>query len=229
MLFYAPDISPANPVLPPDEVRHAVKVLRLQRGDGVEILDGRGTVYAARIAHNDGTVEITGQKFSPKPVASVHIAIAPTKNIDRMEWFLEKVVEIGVSKVTMLVTNKSERRSINHERLEKVIVSAMKQSRQSWLPEFGELRSFRDFIKSIPQGSQNFIAHVDQLNPLHLKDAATRGRDVLVLIGPEGDFSDDELAAALSQGFQKVSLGQSRLRTETAGIVACHILNLINS
>jgi 16S rRNA (uracil1498-N3)-methyltransferase len=157
----------------------------------------------------------------------LHIAIAPTKNIDRFEWFLEKATEIGIDEITPLLTSHSERKTINAERLEKILVSAMKQSLKAYLPQLHELTTFKELI--INNKTENkFIAYCDEIQKIHLKDLATKGNNTLILIGPEGDFSPEEIKLAIENGFKVVSLGESRLRTETAGIVACHIVNLAN-
>jgi 16S rRNA (uracil1498-N3)-methyltransferase len=157
----------------------------------------------------------------------VHIAIAPTKNIERMEWFLEKATEIGVTRVTPLLCRYSERKEIKHDRLEKVMVSAMKQSLKAYLPKLDELTKFNELINQ-PFSGQKFIAHCDDQHRDLLRNLVEPNRDYLILIGPEGDFSSEEIEMAMQAGFLPVSLGNSRLRTETAGVVACHTFNLLN-
>ncbi len=166
-------------------------------------------------------------KAQPPKTFQVHIAIAPTKNTDRIEWFVEKAVELGVDRISFILCSNSERKSLKSDRLERLAISAMKQSWQAWLPQLTPMLPFKDVLASA--ATQKFIAFVDIQNPIHLKAAARPGGEALVLIGPEGDFSQAELQNALDHGFQKVSLGSNRLRTETAGLAACHILNLINS
>ena len=158
----------------------------------------------------------------------IHIAISPTKNADRIEWFVEKAVELGIDEITLLECDHTERQHLKIDRLEKMAISAMKQSLKAKLPVIHPLTSFRNIVHTA--GSvEKYIAHVDNENPNQLKNLIAAGSSYLVLIGPEGDFSDEELTLAENQGFKKISLGPSRLRTETAGLAACHILNLANT
>ncbi|MEN8116270.1 MAG: RsmE family RNA methyltransferase, partial [Bacteroidota bacterium] len=156
-----------------------------------------------------------------------HIVIAPTKNIDRFEWFLEKCTEIGIDEITPILSEHSERKVIKPGRLEKIVVSAMKQSVKAYLPKLNELTSFNDLVKT-SDAPAKFIAHCNGGEKPHLKNNIEPGKNVLILIGPEGDFSPAEVELAKENGFKEISLGTSRLRTETAGVVACHIVNLIN-
>lgn len=225
-LFYQPDLSTLQ--LPDDEAHHAMKVLRLQAGDEIEITDGMGLWALAKIkviTKTTCTFEILQKKFIGPRKFSIHLAIAPTKNIDRIEWMLEKCIELGIEKITLLSTQHSERRKVNLERLTKITTAAMKQSQQVWLPLLDET-NFAELLQT--EASQKFIAHVDSANPELLQKVAVPLGHYLILIGPEGDFSNDEVNQAMSYGFKKVSLGPTRLRTETAGLAACHILNLIN-
>jgi 16S rRNA (uracil1498-N3)-methyltransferase len=227
-LFYEPEITDH---LSPDESRHAVKVLRLVQGDPIEITNGKGKICEATLTASDSkkcSFKITASSQIPRRDFSIHLAIAPTKNMDRMEWLVEKCVEMGIEKISFLHCKTSERKVISLERIGKIVVSAMKQSRQFWLPEINPMEPFPKFIETVHAG-QKFIAHVDHGNPHHLQSIAKSKGEYLILIGPEGDFSVDEIHAALKDGFQKVSLGPNRLRTETAGLSACHILNLINA
>ncbi|SKC83094.1 16S rRNA (uracil(1498)-N(3))-methyltransferase [Ohtaekwangia koreensis] len=228
-LFYQPLLPEGILYLDADESRHCIKVLRHNTGDVIHITDGKGFFYDAVITKaDDRQCTFRIQEKSAKPVRdyTIHIAISPTKNADRIEWFVEKAVELGVDIVSIINCENTERTYLKKERLEKVAVSAMKQSLKATLPRIEGLLEFDAIVKS--EASQKFIAFVDQQNPDHLKNIALPGKDYLVLIGPEGDFSAEELSAAIANGFQKVSLGQSRLRTETAGLAACHILNLAN-
>jgi 16S rRNA (uracil1498-N3)-methyltransferase len=230
-LFYQPLIPQGIHYLDEEESKHCIKVLRRRQGDSLHITDGKGAFYDALITEADSrrcafTIQHT-QREAGRPF-SIHIAISPTKNADRIEWFVEKAVEIGVDRITLLECQHSERSYLKTERLKKVAVSAMKQSVKATLPEVVGIITFNDLVLQAGE-QQKFIAHVDATNPLHLKQAATPSASYLVLIGPEGDFSTAELAAAASQGFSKVSLGHSRLRTETAGMAACHILSLVNT
>jgi 16S rRNA (uracil1498-N3)-methyltransferase len=229
-LFYCPTLSGATCTLPEAESAHAVRVLRCRVGDAVHITDGKGAYCTGIIADDNPkacTITITDYELRIKfPPANVHIAIAPTKSIDRFEWFLEKATEIGVSVITPLFTVHSERTRLKTERLEKVIVAAMKQSLKSWLPVLNEPVEFGKFINSTFPG-QKFIATCDEVLLENLSLLYQKGSDAVILIGPEGDFSKEEISASLDKGFLPVSFGKSRLRTETAGIVACQILNLM--
>ena len=214
-----------------EESMHARKVLRLKSGTVIQLTDGLGKIYEARLTNTDGRnceFSILKSEQVPSRNYKIHIAIAPTKNADRIEWFVEKAVELGIDKISFLQCKNSERKSINLERVEKKAISAMKQSGQAYLPEIVEIRSFKQFISESNEAGK-FIGFVDEQNPLLLKNLAKPSTSCLVLIGPEGDFSPEEMQTALQKGFVKVSLGANRLRTETAGIAACHILNLVNS
>ena len=229
-LFYQPLIPQGISYLDADESRHCVKVLRHTVGDTLRITDGQGFFYDAIITKADDrqcTFRIAETIAQPPRNFTIHIAISPTKNADRIEWFVEKAVELGVDKISIVECENTERTYLKKERLEKVAISAMKQSLKAILPRIEGLLPFQDILTD--NATQKFIAYVDQQNPDHLKNMAAAGKDYVVLIGPEGDFSPDELNVALQNGFKKVSLGPSRLRTETAGLAACHILNLINN
>lgn len=228
-LFYQPDLPKGILYLDEDESHHAVKVFRLTEGDSIEVTDGVGALYTCRITKAEARkcqFEITNKIVQPLKSHFIHIAIAPTKNNDRIEWFIEKAVEIGVDQISFLLCQKSERKNINLERFQRQAISAMKQSHQSVLPILSPLEKFSHFANQ--KADQKFIAHVDLKNPDHLKDKALKGKKYLVLIGPEGDFSKEELLQAEQNGFNKISLGPNRLRTETAGLAACHILSLLN-
>jgi len=231
-LFYCPDIE-TKQTLSEEESAHCVRVLRYTAGDEILITDGIGTTYNARITnphpkHCDFEI-IRSEKQEPHHHFHLHVAIAPTKNIERLEWAIEKCVEIGVDEITPLLCRFSERKQLRTDRLEKIILSAAKQSLTPYLPVLHDLTPYDDFIKSQSQHpGQKFIAHCYKEDKRLFKDEIERGRDVLVLIGPEGDFSEQEVADALSSGFIPVSLGSSRLRTETAGVVACHTAVLLN-
>ena len=207
-----------------------MRVLRKRVGDTIRITDGQGQFYDAQISGDDARAcafQITTQQTVPARPYRIHIAISPTKNADRLEWFVEKAVEFGIDTITLLECHHTERTYHKTERLQKVAVSAMKQSMQAWLPQIQGLTPFGQVVTA--PADQKLIAYVDASNPLHLKHAATPGKSYLVLIGPEGDFTPDELNTALSMNFHKVSLGATRLRTETAGLAACHTLHLINT
>lgn len=230
-LFYVPNISGTEVILDETESKHAIRVLRLQYGNQVEIIDGAGGFYKAQIT--DANPKkcrlqiVESQKEYGKKDFHLHIAMAPTKNTDRFEWFLEKATEIGINEITPLLTAHSERKVVNPERLEKILVSAMKQSLKAYLPGLNEMTAFKELVVS-NKTKNKYIAYCDNIQKTHLKNIVTGGEDSLVLIGPEGDFSPDEVELAIKNGFTVVSLGSSRLRTETAGIVACNIVNLAN-
>jgi 16S rRNA (uracil1498-N3)-methyltransferase len=228
-LFYQPAIAQGVLYLDPDESRHAVKVLRMQMGDTVELTDGYGFLYRAFISDADQkkcSFTIVEKKEIPARAFGISIAIAPTKNMDRTEWFVEKAVEIGVEKIHLLACKNSERKTLNLERLTKIAVSAMKQSGQARLPYITDLIPFSEMIAH--EASQKFICYVDVTNPDQLKLLARPNQSYLVLIGPEGDFNKEEIQLAVEHGFKKVSLGPNRLRTETAALTACQILNFVN-
>jgi 16S rRNA (uracil1498-N3)-methyltransferase len=230
-LFYQPLIPDNVHHLDSTESKHATRVLRLKAGDAIDITDGLGTRYRARITNADVqqcSFTIEEQVREPARNFFIHVAIAPTKNPDRIEWFVEKAVEFGIDAITLITCEHSERSRINTERLHKIAVSAMKQSLKLTLPVISGPLPVTEVIHRQKEPSK-FIAHVDALNPDHLQHIAASGSRYLVLIGPEGDFSSNELAAAADKHFSKVSLGNSRLRTETAGLAACHILNLVNT
>lgn len=233
-LFYTPDIEADQKLYTLNEVesKHCIRVLRKKIEDTIQLIDGNGGWYVAKIVDPNQkhcTVQIISadHELGKKPM-NIHIGIAPTKNIDRTEWFLEKSTELYIGEVTPLLCDHSERKVIKHERLNKVITSAMKQSLKAYHPILHELTPIQKFIEQTFDG-QKFIAHCEEDGEkIHLKDAITKGENVLILIGPEGDFSPKEIKLALDNGFKPISLGESRLRTETAGVAACHIANLMN-
>jgi 16S rRNA (uracil1498-N3)-methyltransferase len=227
-LFYCPDISTAC-ILPEDESQHAVKVLRLQASDNIIVIDGKGGYYEAEITlphHKRCEFRIVKatQHFGKRNYR-LHIAIAPTKNIERIEWFIEKATEIGIDEITPLLCRFSERKNIKDERLEKIIVSAAKQSKKAYFPKLNPLAPFDQFLKNA-KAENRYIAHCYELDKKQLSTELKGQKDVLILIGPEGDFSKEEVDAAMAAGFIPVTLGDSRLRTETAGMVACTTVQL---
>jgi 16S rRNA (uracil1498-N3)-methyltransferase len=230
-IFYQPAIADGVLTLDPDEARHCVRVLRKKAGDVISITDGKGFFYQARLTQVDARAckfEILETQQIESKNYTIHIAISPTKNADRIEWFVEKCVELGIDDITLLDCEHTERTFIKTDRLLKVAISAMKQSLKATLPNIHALQPFNSLVHNC-NVQEKFIAYVDFSNPIHLKDLAKPNQSYLLLIGPEGDFSNDELMLAQEKGFKKVSLGTSRLRTETAGIAGCHILNLVNS
>jgi 16S rRNA (uracil1498-N3)-methyltransferase len=226
-LFYAPDIASSD-ILPEEEAVHALRVLRISTGSEIMLTDGKGRLYKAVVnGNNPKRCEITVTErtdiLEDRPYY-LHIAIAPTKNIDRIEWFCEKATEIGIDEITLLDCRFSERRHINTSRLKKVMVSAMKQSLKAKLPLLNEMTAFKEIINRPTEGGR-LIAHCYEGVKTHIKDALenTISADLhtFVMIGPEGDFSTEEVQLALEHGFTPVSLGTSRLRTETAALYAC--------
>lgn len=229
-IFYTPDIETSHE-LPEEEAAHALRVLRLQPGDEVMLTDGKGNFHRARIslaAHKRCLVDLLETLPQP-PLWSghLHIALAPTKNMDRTEWFAEKATEIGIDELTFLNCRYSERKVLKTERIAKILISAVKQSLKARVPRLNEMTDFQTFVRQPFQG-QKFIAHCHEGGKTPLKDIVRKGEEAVVLIGPEGDFSEEEVRLAEEAGFIPVSLGPSRLRTETAALVACHILNLQN-
>ena len=230
-LFYQPRIPEGILFLDVEESRHCVKVLRKKAGEEIALTDGRGSFYDAVITKADPGqcfFEIRSKDAAPKKSYFIHVAISPTKNAERIEWFVEKATELGVDKISLIDCKNTERSFIKTDRMVKVAISAMKQSVKATLPAIADrLLQFTEVVENC-QESEKCIAFVDASNPLHLKDAVDTNTSYCVLIGPEGDFSPEELKTATEHGFLKVSLGHSRLRTETAGMAACHVLNLIH-
>ena len=229
-LFYTPDIA-TTLELPQDEAAHALRVLRLTEGDEVMLTDGKGSFYRAQIDLISGKrcyVRIV-ETTTPEPLwhGHLHLAMAPTKNMDRIEWFAEKATEIGVDAVTFLNCRFSERKVVKNDRVERIVVSAMKQSLKYRKPQLGEMLPFKEFVKAERTGAK-FIAHCHEDEKVLLKDVLLPGEDATVLIGPEGDFSPEEVQMAIEAGYRPVSLGSSRLRTETAALVACHTFIMKN-
>ncbi len=224
--FYVPGAAQATE-LPPEEARHAVSVLRLKAGDEIFLMDGMGTFYQANVTLEStkhcmyDIVKVLPQQKTWK--GHVHLAIAPTKMMDRMEWMIEKMTEVGFDEITFLDCRYSERKQLRIGRLEKIVIAAMKQSRKAWKPVVHPIMPFQDFVNQQREGGL-YIAHCyteivrkDFLNEIQ---QANGQQDVTILVGPEGDFSIDEVNQALEKGFSSVSLGQNRLRTETAGLVS---------
>ena len=234
-LFYCPYILNQQ-ILPEEESQHCVQVLRMQAGEQIMLTDGRGTIYEAEITnpnrkHCAFRIVRTEQ---PEPLheGRIHIAIAPTKHMDRLEWMVEKCVEIGVDEITPVLCRYSERKTLNIDRLQKILISAAKQSLKATFPNLHPLTPISELISKATE-QDKLIAHcIDSYAPSEtkhlLRDCITRSHSVVVLIGPEGDFSSQELSLALQHHWQPVSLGRARLRTETAALVACHTAVLLN-
>ena len=232
-MFYCPQIDTTNE-LPAEEAAHCARVLRMEEGEHIQITDGRGSFYEAEltlVSPKRCLFRVLSQE-TPPPfwTGHLHIAMAPTKNMDRVEWFAEKATEIGLDELTFLNCRFSERKVIKTERVDKILVSAVKQSLKPTKPILNEMTDFARFVKQERSGLKVIAQCYDDLGgekPL-LKHVVKPGEDALVMIGPEGDFSREEVQLAIDHGFQAISLGRSRLRTETAALVACHILNLAN-
>lgn len=230
LVFYAPDIL-TNPELPESEAQHCIRVLRMQEGDTLYVTDGKGHFILASIAqahHKHCRLNIL-EISQPTPLwgGRIEIAMAPTKNMDRTEWFAEKTTEIGIDKISFLRCRFSERKEIKTDRIQKILVSAMKQSVKATLPELQEMTDFKKFIQQDLQG-QKFIAHCYPGEKPLLSQSYKKGGNVIILIGPEGDFSEEEVALAEKAGFKSISLGDSRLRTETAALTACQTIHIVN-
>lgn len=232
-LFYSSEINSELTTFCFDKVesKHIVRVLRKKENDNIYITNGQGFLFECEIvlaSEKRCEVKILKSSFYPPKKYHLHLVVAPTKMNDRYEWFLEKATEIGVDEITPIICDHSERKQINAERFEKVILAAAKQSLQYYLPKFNPAVSFSEFIKTKPEG-QLFIAHCqEETGKKELADQITPSQPLTILIGPEGDFSEKEIELTLTNGYQPVSLGQTRLRTETAAIVACMTASVFN-
>lgn len=226
-LFYHPEISEENQqvIFPRDESKHIIKVLRKSEGDILHLTNGKGFLFETQIIssnHNSCIAKVMSYtKQDPAPYR-LHMAVAPTKMNDRYEWFLEKATEIGIQEITPLICDHSERKVVKLNRFERVLQSAVKQSLNTYFPVLNEAVSFSDFIRE-PKKGQKFIAHCEEdMERKSLNSQLKKKSEITILIGPEGDFSSEEIRKAEENNWKPVSLGNSRLRTETAGIVACH-------
>ncbi|MDB5137561.1 MAG: rRNA ((1498)-N(3))-methyltransferase [Mucilaginibacter sp.] len=232
-IFYTPDIDPASSTyyLNEEESKHCVRVLRLQTGDNVQLIDGRGNFYNATIsdAHPKRTHLhiVSVQKEFNKRNHYLHIAVAPTKNIERLEWFLEKATEIGIDEISLIICQRSERKDAKVERLNKIVTAAIKQSIKAYHPILNEPVTLNKLL-SAPFEGQKFIAHCEQGDKAALKEVLKPFGRYLILIGPEGDFTTKEITDALKNDFKAITFGESRLRTETAALEACFEVNFLN-
>lgn len=231
-LFYNPDIKSGDTtfLFDKEESRHIIKVLRKKEGDTIEITNGSGFLFTSEITFGNEKkceVNVIKEQFFESAPYSLHLAVAPTKLNDRYEWFLEKATEIGISEITPIICEHSERTNFKADRFEKIIQTAMKQSLQFYLPKLNEPVAYSAFIKEQREG-QLFIAHCEETEKTLLKNALKPGGELTILIGPEGDFSVKEIQLALQQKYIPVSLGNTRLRTETAAIVAAHSVAFVN-
>lgn len=229
IIFYTTEINDQNAYFRDEEARHCSKVLRKRVGDIIVFTDGLGFFYEGTILNISKTecvVDIKKKWEVPKHNYSLTIAISPTKNQARIEWFLEKVVEIGIDRIIPLICKRTEKRNLKRKRLDNILISASKQSLKAHFPVLDKAITFEDFIKS-QTSSQTYIAHLNK-ETKYLGRVIQPSNSVIILIGPEGDFTDEELKMAFDHNISPVTLGNSRLRTETAGVVACQIVNTIN-
>lgn len=231
-LFYNQDIQTADStfIFDKEESRHIVKVLRKREGDKIQITNGNGSLFTSEIifaSEKKCEVKITDETvYEPMPYY-LHLAVAPTKMNDRYEWFLEKATEIGISEITPIICEHSERTAFKADRFEKILQSAMKQSLQFYMPKLNEPVPYNTFVKQESEG-RLFIAHCEETDKKLLKTELQPKQKITILIGPEGDFSTKEIALALAQKYVPVSLGNTRLRTETAAVVAAHSVAFVN-
>ncbi len=230
-LFYTPEISSNTTFsLNEAESKHAILVLRLKEQDKITLIDGKGNFYYCQITlphKKKCEVEILSITKEATTKSTIHIAIAPTKNMDRLMWFVEKCTEIGITEITPILCSHAERKTIREDRLIKTAIAAIKQSLKATLPKINQLTLFNELIKTNFSG-QKFIAHCYNEHQISLLKTYKKGKNALILIGPEGDFSKDEINLAINHNFEPVTFGKNRLRTETAGVVACHTINLLN-
>lgn len=231
-IFYTPDITQNTYTLNEEESKHCVRVLRLPIGALVNLVDGRGGFYTAEItSNNPKKVSLSILKVETeyhKRNHYLHIAVAPTKNIDRIEWFLEKATELGIDEITPIITDRSERRVVKEDRLNKVITAAVKQSIKAYHPLLNESVSFSKFLNS-PLEGEKLIAHcIDSEDKKYISNLIVPHQKYLILIGPEGDFTPEEVNLALNKGFKQLTLGDNRLRTETAALSVCFEINYLN-
>ena len=231
-LFYNPNINETTEYFSFDkeESKHIIKVLRKKDTDILFVTNGLGLLFKTEItlaSDNKCTVQILSLEKTEPSKFQLHLAVAPTKMNDRYEWFLEKATEIGIHEITPIICDRSERKVINRERFEKILLTAMKQSNVLFLPKLNQAISFKEFIKNKKEGLQ-LIAHCEETDKKSLKSVLKTNENVTLLIGPEGDFSEKEIALALENNYSPVSLGNTRLRTETAAIVACHSVIFAN-
>lgn len=230
-LFYTPDIKATIYQLTEEESKHCIRVLRLKTGDKVNLIDGKGGFYLAEIINDHPKRTelhiIEAQQEYAKRNHYLHIAVAPTKNIDRFEWFLEKATEIGIDEITPIICDRSERKEVKIDRSNKIITTAIKQSLKAYHPKLNPQETFKDFIVRA-EADVKYIAHCEENKKSEISEGFEKHFNYLVLIGPEGDFSTTEIELALQNGFVPITLGESRLRTETAALQACFEINYLN-
>lgn len=231
-VFYAPNCQLGFFPLHEEESKHVVRVLRMKQGDPVYVIDGNGKlfegiIFEPHIKHCILQLNKVTEGFEKRNYR-LHIAISPLKSVDRFEWFIEKAIEIGVDEITPLLCSHTEKKNINKDRLNRIVESAMKQSLKAYHPLLNDIQSFEKFILLHENGERG-IAYCGEGEKTFIGKAFTKNADSIILIGPEGDFTADEFTMALNKGFKGISLGESRLRTETAGVVACHAMSFMNS
>lgn len=231
-IFYTPDIAGNAYVLNGEESKHCIRVLRMQEDDQVWLVDGRGGFYTAKISDPDPkktVLKITHSKQNyGRRNYYLHIAVAPTKQIERLEWFAEKATEIGIDEITPIICERSERKEVKTERIGKIITSAVKQSIQAYHPRLNEPVKLKQFIGLYTGVSQKFVAHCIDADKAALKEEYIAGQHCTILIGPEGDFTSEEITMAAQAGYRAITLGNTRLRTETAALEACFEINFLN-
>ncbi|QPH38209.1 16S rRNA (uracil(1498)-N(3))-methyltransferase [Pedobacter endophyticus] len=231
-IFYTPDIAGDTYTLNEEESKHCIRVLRLPVGTVVNLVDGRGGFYTAEIVSDNpkkvGLSVLNVEREFNKRNHYLHIAVAPTKNIDRIEWFVEKATELGIDEITPIISDRSERKVVKEDRLNKVITSAVKQSIKAYHPKLNEAVSYDAFLK-LPFEGEKLIAHcINQGEKRYISELVQPHQKYLILIGPEGDFTSDEVDLALNKGFKPLTLGENRLRTETAALAVCFEINYLN-
>lgn len=230
-IFYEPNIKQTH-LLNEEESRHAIRVLRLTVGSKIYVVDGNGGFYCCeiKVAHEKKCEVriLEEQQNYERQDFYIHLIIAPTKNMDRIEWMIEKCVEMGIHEISFIQSRYSERKEIKTIRVEKIAIGAMKQSLKAFLPKINEMISWKAFLQKDIAEDQKMIAHLEEGDRKLIQELATPKGNYAVMIGPEGDFTPEEIQQALAKGFKPVTLGKSRLRTETAGLAACFALNLIN-
>lgn len=231
MNIFIAEVKDRIGILTSDESWHCAKVLRKKIGESIRLIDGQGYFYDAVLDHiseKKCTAKIISDPiFQPKRNYYLHLAIAPTKQIDRIEWMIEKAVEIGIDEISFLTTHNSERTVIKTERIQKIIESAVKQSLQAYIPKLNSLLSFKEII-NLNKTDQCFIAHCHDSNKENIKKIEFKNKSTLILIGPEGDFSKEEIELALKNNFRAISISSNRLRTETAGLFVCQAISILS-
>lgn len=231
-LFYTTEISENTATLNKNDSGHLIRVLRKKTGSLIDFTDGKGCLYSGIIEDPDPKkcrISITEiKKEFEKRDFYLHMAVAPTKNISRFEWFIEKATELGIDEISPIICKHSERTTIKHERMERIAIAAMKQSLKAYLPKINEAVSFKDLLQNSTE-EKKFIAWINPEVTRQIDEVYDAGKSCLTVIGPEGDFSSEEVDQAKQRNFEPISLGKSRLRTETAAIAACHLVNFINS